>query len=76
MKKISVIVVLIFAVFFAMTSTVDTVNADESLPTRVINVVYDDSGSMIKNKNKNVDTWCQAKYSMEVFASMLGEKTP
>ncbi len=74
MKKISVIVVLIFAVFFAMMSTVDTVNADESLPTRVINVVYDDSGSMIKNKNKNVDTWCQAKYSMEVFASMLGEK--
>lgn len=42
----------------------------ESLPTRVINVVYDDSGSMYTG----VDTWCQAKYSMEVFAAMLGDK--
>ena len=39
------------------------------ISTRVINVVYDDSGSMYTN----VDTWCQAKYSMEVFAAMLGE---
>lgn len=39
-------------------------------PVRVINVVYDDSGSMYKN---SVDTWCQAKYAMEVFAAMLGE---
>lgn len=43
-------------------------------PTRVINVVYDDSGSMIKTSNQPIDTWCQAKYAMEVFASMLGSK--
>lgn len=48
------------------------------VPTRVINVVYDDSGSMYRFKENGietrVDTWCPAKYSMEVFASMLGEK--
>lgn len=37
---------------------------------RLIHVVYDDSGSMYYG---SVDTWCQAKYSMEVFAAMLGE---
>ncbi|MCR5032234.1 MAG: hypothetical protein K6A92_05170, partial [Lachnospiraceae bacterium] len=50
------------------------VSAEENLPTRVINVVYDDSGSMIRTHQNNVDTWCQAKYSMEVFAAMLGER--
>ena len=46
-------------------------------PARIIHVVYDDSGSMIadpETKYKTyVDTWCQAKYAMEVLASMLGE---
>lgn len=37
--------------------------------TRVINVVYDDSGSMFDGDG----TWCRAKYSMEVFSSMLTE---
>ncbi len=41
--------------------------------SRVIHVVYDDSGSMFNIDNIAVDTWCQAKYSMEVFAAMLGE---
>lgn len=44
-----------------------------SAPARVIHVVYDDSGSMFKTGGVLVDTWCQAKYSMEVFAAMLGE---
>lgn len=42
-------------------------------PDRVIHVVYDDSGSMFRTGGVLVDTWCQAKYSMEVFAAMLGE---
>lgn len=49
---------------------VNTSNFDvyaSQAPTRMINVVYDDSGSMYTG----VDTWCQAKYSMEVFAAML-----
>ena len=37
--------------------------------TRVVNVVYDDSGSMFDGDG----TWCRAKYSMEVFSSMLTE---
>ena len=48
--------------------------AEENLPKRVINVVYDDSGSMIETGGQKVDTWCQAKYAMEVFAALLGEK--
>lgn len=42
-------------------------------PTRVINIAYDDSGSMYSTNGGQVDTWCQAKYSMEVFAAMLGD---
>ena len=37
--------------------------------SRVVNVVYDDSGSMFDGDG----TWCRAKYSMEVFSSMLTE---
>lgn len=48
--------------------------AAAGVPDRVINVVYDDSGSMFRTGGRLVDTWCQAKYSMEVFAAMLGEK--
>lgn len=48
--------------------------AEEDLPSRDIYVIYDDSGSMYYDyaNNKDVDTWSKAKYSMEVFASMLG----
>lgn len=45
----------------------------EEAPRRVVHVVYDDSGSMIQSGGQNVDTWCQAKYAMEVFAALLGE---
>jgi len=49
--------------------------AESEYPTRVINVVYDDSGSMIKDQDTGemLDMWCQAKYSLEVFAAMLEE---
>ena len=47
--------------------------AADAPPARVIHVVYDDSGSMYSTGSAPVDTWCQAKYSMEVFAAMLGE---
>ena len=44
-------------------------------PTRTINLVYDDSTSMIQSDSSKqfVDTWCQAKYAVEVFAAMLGD---
>lgn len=41
---------------------------------RVINIVYDDSGSMCSDHNQMVDRWSQALYAMEVFATMLGEE--
>ena len=73
MKKVvallmSILVMLTLATPVA--ANVDTSNA----PTRVINLVYDDSGSMINTDGQNVDTWCQAKYAVEVFAAMLGER--
>lgn len=43
-------------------------SAESTPQKRIINVVYDDSGSMYGGNN---DTWCQAKYAMEVFAAML-----
>ena len=46
--------------------------AESSEPSRLIHVVYDDSYSMIKTGGSYVDTWCKAKYSMEVFAALLG----
>lgn len=48
--------------------------AAEDVPSRAIYVVYDDSGSMYTNKKKETDRWSYAKYSMEVFASMLGDE--
>ena len=44
------------------------------VPSRTINLVYDDSGSMIRQGNAYVDTWCQAKYALEVVAAMLDER--
>lgn len=41
---------------------------------RVIDVVYDDSGSMCSDGYGAVDRWSQALYAMEVFATMLGEQ--
>lgn len=61
-----------FLVFSLLTSC--PLFAQEDYPSRAIYVVYDDSGSMyVDNEGNMVDTWSKAKYSMEVFASMLGE---
>lgn len=43
---------------------------DTSIP-KTINVVYDDSGSMYSGKTTR---WSQAKYALEVFTAMMGEK--
>lgn len=65
---LSIVVVIMLAI--PITANAATSNA----PNRVINLVYDDSGSMINTNNQNVDTWCQAKYAIEVFAALMGEK--
>ena len=71
--------VLSFLLIFSITLLPITVHADSDADNaesvyRQINLVYDNSGSMYGDgANGELDTWCQAKYSMEVFASMLGE---
>lgn len=62
----------VFSVLMLMPFCLIT-NAETYIPSRTINLVYDDSGSMIRVDSTYVDTWCQAKYAMEVFAGMLGE---
>ena len=64
---------MMIALAFVMCQPSVTVFSAPSSPERVIHIVYDDSGSMIVSHGKKVDTWCQAKYAMEVFAAMLGE---
>lgn len=70
-KRLAMILVLSFVVcFLANFSSVRLSALGE--PSRIINIVYDDSGSMYTSNKVDVDTWCQAKYSMEVFAAMMG----
>lgn len=70
MKKFTCVLIA-FMLLVTLFIPINVIGAS-SEPSRVINVVYDDSGSMYQTDNF-VDTWCQAKYSMEVFAAMLGE---
>ena len=72
MKKLLSILIMVLMLMSPM--MLIKAEAEETQePKRVINVVYDDSGSMIQISGEKYDTWCQAKYSMEVFASMLGK---
>lgn len=68
-RKLIILLCSIVMLYFML-----PIEAIETKPTRVVNLVYDDSGSMyISDDGVLVDTWCQAKYSMEVFAGLLGE---
>lgn len=40
-------------------------------PSRQINLVLDDSGSMFADRNGRLDRWSFAKYSLSVFAAMM-----
>ncbi len=72
LKLISIMIVITIIMNFNFVFAIDASAATNS-PSRVINIVYDDSGSMIETDGVKVDTWCQAKYAMEVFAAMLGQ---
>lgn len=71
MKSISRALAFVFAFVVLAQIAAVPIYGSENEPKRVINLVYDDSGSMIYSGEK-VDRWCQAKYAMEVFAAMLG----
>lgn len=75
MKKLTAFLTTFLMVFLLFTPLTITAGVKEQ-PSREINIVFDDSTSMIIDDftNEPVDRWCQAKYAMEVFASMLGEK--
>lgn len=70
----------VFLSLFLLLPAIMPVFAESNEPTRQINLVYDDSGSMIGRWNREkkeyeyYDTWCQAKYALEVFAGLLGQK--
>lgn len=71
MKRAILSIFLFLAIWMGFVSSA---LAETYVPSRTINLVYDDSGSMIRLGNTYVDTWCQAKYAMEVVASMLEER--
>lgn len=74
MKKLCKIVLVLFVMMAGSSFAALAEEEADSTPSRVLNVVYDDSGSMLINGDTWVDTWCQAKYAMEVFAALLEEK--
>ena len=74
MRKIFIIVLSIVLCLSFFITKVNSVTTNEQ-PSRILNVVYDDSGSTIRDDNQQyVDTWCQTKYAMEVFAGLLEER--
>lgn len=62
----SLLAILLFVLLFP----IQTFAVNQLPKGKIINVVYDDSRSMYLN---NETRWCQAKYAMEVFCSMMGE---
>lgn len=64
-----VFIVVSLPVFGKNNSSIST---DTTIP-RVINIVYDDSGSMVP-QDKDDQRWCSAMYALEVFTAMMGEK--
>lgn len=71
-KKIFSVLITILMIISALFSNIE-VDAANAKPSRIINLVYDDSGSMIEDGSNYLDRWCQAKYALEVFAAMLEE---
>ena len=72
MRRIRRAAAWLLAVLVTWSLLLATAAAESNTPSRRIHIVYDDSGSMITTDGQLVDTWCQAKYAMEVFAAMLG----
>jgi hypothetical protein len=60
---VALLALLLCSAAFAKDSTVKE-------KTREINIVYDDSGSMFNGTT----AWSEAKYAVEVFAAMMGER--
>lgn len=74
--KILCAIVMVLAV--ALPAAPGALAAGDGEGQRIINVVYDNSGSMYNDyesgSNQPIDRWSQALYAMEVFATMLDEE--
>lgn len=70
LKRCTAILIVLILFCLSVASITPALASNSGPPRRIINVVYDDSRSMFIKGNK---AWCYAKYSMEVFAAMLGE---
>lgn len=77
-RKKGIVTMLLAGMILALTASkaaVITANAAQNDKRKQITVVYDDSGSMVKDdKGVFTDRWCQAKYAMEVMAAMMNSE--
>lgn len=64
------LVTLVLALGLMPASAAGQPNVTKATRSYDIAVVFDNSGSMYNPHNDNM-AWCQAKYAMEIFASML-----
>ena len=72
LKRICAVVAAVALLLTGMMipTTVNAAQQETSNVSRLINVVYDDSRSMFLG---GLNAWAQAKYSLEVFSSMMQE---
>ncbi len=68
-KFFTIAIALIFAVTLCITSVFVGAESENDKKTYEIAMVFDNSGSMYQN-----ESWCRAKYAMEIFASMVDFK--
>lgn len=71
-RSLSVFLILVLTMAFLIPDCYAE-DIDEKASKRIINVVYDDSGSMVKSGGTYVERWSQAKYAMEVFCAMMSD---
>ncbi|MBQ8791500.1 MAG: hypothetical protein IJZ51_09330 [Ruminiclostridium sp.] len=74
-KLLSVILSIMMLQILVIPSYADG-NVVTDAPSRVINLVFDDSASMFRLESNGkfvyYKTWCQAWYALEVFTAMMG----
>lgn len=64
----------LFILFICLSFFLIPIKINAANDNKVINVVYDDSVSMVKDDDDNyLKTWSQAKYAMESFVAMLDQ---
>jgi len=65
------LVTVLGTLFLAVPMSVSAATTEEKQVSKMINVVYDDSNSMLLDQRL---WWCYAKYSMEVFSAMMQDR--